>query len=212
MKTKPILFSTLMVQAILNGTKTQTRRIVKPLPLTLNYGKVNYKGRELTLNSLANHAKYQKDDILWVRETFAHTKQANINPIYPEYGYVYKATDQEWEDYLGWKWKPSLFMPKEACRLFLKVTDVHVERLQDISESDARAEGSRGSISIDKLCKHVDNCRKTSMHETLQSMDGYQLGFLDIWADIHGLDSWNANPWVWVYKFKRCERPKNFLK
>ncbi|NJL76031.1 MAG: hypothetical protein HC892_14455 [Saprospiraceae bacterium] len=89
-------------------------------------------------------SRYNIGDILYVRETWQHTKCLNINPEDENYGYVYKASENGLlfsENYENWNWKPSLFMPKEAARIFLKVTDVRKERLQNISEEDAICEG-----------------------------------------------------------------------
>lgn len=230
MKTKPILFSTPMVQAIINGTKTQTRRTKGLDNLNKNPDWFRYDGISNYIDHLYKHyfelvdlqgepkeqytsvdAYVKAGDILWVRETFADaTLGEKLSPKTVAYKADYTNEENNLPKNKG-IWKPSIFMPKEACRLWLKVTDVSVERLQDISEDDAIAEGARGSIPIDKLCKHVDRCKNRYMHETLNNMSGHQLGFLDIWADINGLEYWFANPWVWVYKFERCEMPKNFL-
>jgi hypothetical protein len=112
---KQILFSTEMVQAILDGWKTQTRRVVKTIDArgfrTANLPFEDFYGREFK-------CPYgQPGDVLWVRETWAHTSQLNINPEDENYGYVYKADGQPWEDYEGWKWKPSIHMPREAARM-----------------------------------------------------------------------------------------------
>src|SRR5690554_3627422 len=97
---KPILFSTPMVQAILKGQKSQTRRVVKP-PKKCN----------------AIPYPFPPGDILWVRETWQHTKILNLHPSDEDYGYMYRADGGDWEYIDGWSWKPSIFMPKEACRL-----------------------------------------------------------------------------------------------
>ena len=165
---KPILFSTPMVQAILEGRKTQTRRIVKPQPdfdrawknlgMTEKFGleteleipELDLTGYFLGVSSPIGDGlkatgicipnipiKIHKGDILWVRETWRYSDDLR-NP------YLYKQKEYEdWKpEYLqGIKWKPSIFMPKAACRIFLEVTDVRIEKLQDISEEDAVAEG-----------------------------------------------------------------------
>lgn len=160
-----------MVQAILKGQKWQTRRVVKPQPdsrgpRTANVLFEDWHGKEI-------RPKYKVGDILWVRETWQHTKVLNLHPTDAAFGYVYRADGQPWEDYEGWTWKPSIFMPKEACRLWLKVTNVRVERLQAISEADARAEG-------------------------FDSIDS----FFALWQKLNGTESLAANPWVWVYEFE----------
>lgn len=168
---KPILFSTPMVQAILKGQKWQTRRVVKD-PLAISLAEAGHYNNVLTL------CNRRPVDVLWVRETWQHTKVLNLHPTDENYGYVYRADGQPWEDYEGWSWKPSIFMPKEACRIFLKVTNVRVERLQLISEADARAEG-------------------------VDSVDS----FFALWQKINGTESLAANPWVWVYEFEVIPKP-----
>jgi hypothetical protein len=169
-KETPILFQTEMVQAILDGRKTQTMRICKDLPC-LEIG----KGKKCKFG--------QPCDLLYIKETFAHTDQLNINPQDENYGIVYRADGQPWADYEGWKWKPSIHMPKIASRIWLMIEDIRVERVQDISEQDCRAEGvSRGYWPSE------------------ESWGKY--GFEDLWVLINGEESWNTNPWVWVVKFK----------
>lgn len=158
---KPILFSTPMVQAILKGQKRQTRRVVKPPKKSTDM------------------PPHRPGDILWVRETWQHTKILNLHPSDEDYGYVYRADGGDWEYIDGWKWRPSIFMPKEACRLWLKVTNVRVERLQSISEADAKAEG-------------------------FDSVDS----FFALWQKINGTESLAANPWVWVYEFEVISKPR----
>jgi len=182
MKNVPILFSTTMVQAILNGSKTMTRRVVKNFAATYEcpYGQIG--------------------DVLWVRETHQYTDASlNFQP-----GYVYKATDPDWETMEGWKWNPSIHMPKAACRLWLKVTNVRVERLQDISEEDAIAEG------IERINPEGLLAFKSYAVDYPATVFPY-VSFQTLWHKINGRESWEANPWVWVIEFEPCEMPKNFL-
>lgn len=199
-KFKPILFSTPMVQAILDGRKTQTRRSIKQQPQTAQHGKVLYKDRELTINSLVNHAPILKGDILWVREAF-------YQPISAEFigKYYYRANLAE----QGWNftWKPSIFMPRAAARIFLKVTNVRAERLQDISDTDAIAEG----IALQFSYLH----QKLIWKDYLKASVGWDyeyavFSFQSLWESINGQKSWAENPWVWVYDFERIEKPKGF--
>lgn len=164
---KPILFSTPMVQAILKGQKTQTRRIVKQ-PEAVELLELGQFGDALDLS------KHRKGDILWVRETFR--PKSHGMPIGDPY--EYRATALEDGNPTDEPWKPSIFMPKEACRIFLKVTNVRVERLQSISEADAKAEG----------------------------FDSIDL-FFALWQNINGTESLAANPWVWVYEFEVIPKP-----
>lgn len=202
---KPILFSTPMVQAILSGSKTQTRRRVK--------SDANYiQWQPIVLNGYGGFCdehgkpvkpKYQIGDILWVRETWQHSLIPN--------DYCYKA-DTDNPIYLdqSWKWKPSLFMPKEACRIFLEIEDVKVERLQDITEEDAinegifdmyRGKGIIGNAYRNYLDKEggYDSVADDAIHS-----------FQTLWQKINGISSWDDNPFVWVNSFKSIERPSNF--
>lgn len=188
MAIKPILFNTEMVRAILDGRKTVTRRLVKFLsrknPNWTGYvkdGLMLYNGRN---EPCIKKAPYQPGDILYVRESYSELS----------FGYVYKA-DGENIDHLGnvIKWHPSIHMPKEAARIWLKVTDVRVERLQDMWASDVSKEG----LLFNK---------PTTVDEML-------LAFAKLWNSTikkSDIDSygWNANPWVWVIEFERCEKPE----
>ena len=222
---KPILFNTDMVRAILDGRKTVTRRVMKPQPWGTcpNTGgdhelePDNFCGGVATGFVCARcgqgvcppHMKYPvgealfrpmcwPGDILYVRETWTHPSAAEIaNGADPEM-YLYKADDLQpaaWD-----KWRPSIHMPKEAARLFLRVTDVRVERLQDITDDGAKAEGANW-----KHGHHV------GVEEKMRR--GAVERFAEIWdstikpADLP-LYGWDANPWVWVIEFERCEKPK----
>ena len=189
MNTKPILFSTEMVQAILEGRKTQTRRIVK-IKGTIP----NNETKPLSTHSCKSVYHFwgidevacpygSPGDILWVRECF------NNCIINSEESFIYKA-DWETSD-VKLKWKPSIHMPKEACRLFLKITNVRVERLKDITEMDAIFEG----------CMQYD--KNTNLMTALYA-------FELLWKKINGENSWNSNPWVWVIEFEKVEKPENF--
>lgn len=192
----PMLFSTPMVKAILNGIKTETRRIVKenpdffvncvgvfPLPIKITNGAGFYgiikDGKEQMVKPKANVG-----DIIWVRETF----QVN----YPFSNFVYKADNVS--NILN-KWKPSLFMPKEACRLFLKCVSVHAERLQDIDEQGAISEGA-------------EHGRYLGIGQVGGS---FREGYFELWDQINGNGNTLLNPFVWVYKFEIIERPIDFL-
>jgi hypothetical protein len=210
----PMVMSTPMVVTILNGTKTETRRIVKPQPdYFLNC--VNGKPQPIELksgisqffavvtdemdvtNDKCIYPKVNVNDIIWVRETF------NLHSDLPEIGpeYWYKADN---EIYPGIKWKPPLFMTKEACRIFLKVVDVKVERLKDIDEESAIKEGIErlkpdGLLSFRSYAVKYDAC--------VFPIVSYQT----LWQKINGKESWDENPFVWVYKFEVVERPHDFL-
>lgn len=210
MKHIPILFSTPMVQAILEGRKTKTRRTKGLEFINESFGEWEYLGLDPLGHLMRNEygatnaiiCPYGKvGDVLWVRET--------ITILEPEHcmggmdsRFVYKAdmcddSEEVRQDYIKhgypYKWKPSIHMPKSACRLFLKVTDVAVERLHDISEEDAKAEGA------------------AKAYQTYPEKARYKLGFSNLWSKINGQKSWDENPFVWVITFERAERPPGFV-
>lgn len=227
MATKPILFNTNMVRAIMDGRKTCTRRLIKPqweeCP-TCKYVHNEYIYDKMAENVYCarcgypmepeRRSPYQPGDILYVRETFIQAA-AHI--------FWYKADNKPWMSQ-GLLWKPSIHMPKEAARIWLKVTDVRVERLQDITEDGAEAEGMPDSLDypVDKaycpLCKGegiigtVDVHSLGHMDVDCPYCDSYRKRFENLWNSINqkSLDSygWDANPWVWVIEFERCEKPQ----
>lgn len=179
MAIKPILFNTEMVRAILDGRKSCTRRVVKPQP-TARYGAQCIK------------PPYQSGDILYVRETW---KRA-LN------GYYYYEDWQRDDIADITKWKPSIHMPKEAARIWLKVTNVRVERLQEITVDGCHREG----INIETSA--------VTDGETLNRKHDFSLEkFETLWdstvkkSDIDRY-GWDANPWVWVIEFEMCEKPE----
>ena len=227
MAIKPILFNTDMVRAILDGRKSCTRRIIKPQWEECPHCK--YVHNEYIYDKLAENvycarcgyplkpkrrSPYQPGDLLYVRETFIQAA-AHI--------FWYKADDNSWISE-GLRWKPSIHMPKEAARIWLKVTDVRVERLQDITEDGAEAEGMPDSLdypvnkSYCPLCKGdgiigtVDVHSLGHMDVDCPYCDSYRKRFENLWSSINqkSLDSygWNANPYVWVIEFERCEKPQ----
>lgn len=201
---KPILFSTQMVQSILEGRKTMTRRIIKPQPKLIESSGRWYWEKALDVNgsplvdASRNWWEYygtspygKVGEVLWVRETWVHTGAY----------FIYKAGNKwsdEWlnDDYVPTgekiKWKPSIFMPKEACRIFLEITDIRVERLQEISEEDAIKEG-------------ISKCRPTNSKKGMYHTAPIGL-FKELWQSINGKESWDSNPFVWVIEFKRIDK------
>jgi len=187
---RPILLKDEMVRAILDGRKTQTRRVMKPQPeggLDFTpfapFGVVNGKGNPL----ICRHG--QPGDRLWVRETWQHLhnegqkaeefEQWQQNSI--DCFYLADESSPNNKPMSG-RWRPSIHMPRWASRITLEITDVRVERLQDISNEDAVAEG------IGTPC----DMRYAALD-----------AFKPLWESINGHDSWEANPWVWVIEFKR---------
>lgn len=229
MAIKPILFNTEMVRAILDGRKTCTRRVVKPQPdekHTYSLGFVIDSTEKKAVGCFGfgideyggsiQYAKppYKPGDILYVRETWcgwylplvgmhycyrATEPDGNKRPTSPEY-------DCDVEKI---SWHPSIHMPKKAARIWLKVTDVRVERLQSITEEGAIREGAEG-----EKCHHINagafgctDCMNTGWIEPPQ------VEFMQIWDSTikkSDLDrcGWDANPYVWVIEFERCEKPQ----
>ena len=208
MATKPILFNTTMVRAILDGRKSCTRRIVKPQQLVgilpdkckngvpeefLKQKKFMFKPycdmTDIELINTAYKAPYQPGDILYVRETW---KQA------PN-GYYYYEDWQRNDIADITKWKPSIHMPKDAARIWLKVTDVRVERLQEIT-----------GLSIQKEGIEVDPKKCVSEFDFITELVLLFQGLWDSTIKKSDLDryGWDANPYVFVIEFERCEKPK----
>nr|DAY87941.1 MAG TPA: ASCH domain protein [Caudoviricetes sp.] len=203
MNVKQILFNTEMVRAILDGRKTCTRRVIKPQP----YGKCTYPLGFVTdstekkevgcfgfgvdeCGGSIQYAKpsYQPGDILYVRETWKNAPN----------GYYYYEDWQRNDIADVTKWKPSIHMPKEAARIWLEVTNVRVERLQDITIENALKEG------VDKYIRLNGELDENSIITS----------FIGIWnstvkksdLDFYG---WDANPYVWVIEFEVCDKPES---
>lgn len=206
---KPILFNTEMVQAILDGRKTCTRRIVKgfiPDDAIWGYTTFTPKGCISCRGTFSDgygekffKLPYQKGDILYVRETWSH-------PINPESDkrYVYRADDVAENGYKNDShiWHPSIHMPKEATRIWLKVTDVRVERLQDITFDSCKNEGIYDDYKTYSEA-YANNLRRVAYPKAFARLWDSTVKKSDI--DCYG---WNANPWVWVVDFERGEKPK----
>ena len=205
-KERPILFSAPMVRAILDGRKTQTRRIAKVTDKDCKPGMITPLAGFVP-RTIANHISYcpygKTGDRLWVRETF---KQYNGIISYKADGnWISDFNDiDNFNPHENIKWKRSIHMPRSASRILLEITGVRVERLQDISEEDAIAEGiSRVPF---RPCDGWPIC------------DGYMVGkddgvtglaakastaYKKLWESINGPGSWDMNPFVWVVEFRR---------
>lgn len=209
MKETPILFSTPMVQAILNGTKTQTRRVAIPVKDKTFCGgyKFGFSKQWCAIDypELENTSKYgEPGNLLWVKETFyaygywkknGLTKTGKQKWIFTDSS-IYAYQDEKPNTVcknsyrkVGWYKRPSLFMPKTAARLWLQITGIRVERLQTITEADAKAEGAQLGTAYYKA-------------DPTQGYSSHQVGFIDLWCKINGVESWAANPYVWVIEFK----------
>lgn len=219
-KERPILFSAPMVRAILEGRKTQTRRVVKPQPEFRDvqgmFGSWTFKGGLLYPNAksdvLALCPYGQHGDRLWVRETFfrvPHPADCGLaresiphswDAACAEAGRIIYRADRGSDIAIdGMQWKPSIHMPRRASRITLEVTSVRVERLHAISEADAVDEGiQRG---LDGYWNGAPHVVKGTPRAMLSPIDAFR----DLWTSINGAGSWDANPWVWVVEFKRVE-------
>lgn len=231
---KPILFSTPMVQAILEGRKTQTRRIIKHQPtIDAQTGDWLYKSvldgyEEVSpiedwVKIKASNCPYGKiGDILWVRESWqligwnfeegemlikyktGETETCDMHDPDEDSSWLIDQVEQlenkgviqvdpKNEERFCFTdkpqpWKPSIHMPKEACRLFLKIKSIRVSRIQEIGDDEICAEGL-GKVKYSEAYGE----------------------FKKLWELINGKDSWNQNPWVWVIEFEQTQRPDNFL-
>ena len=175
-KERPILFSGPMVRAILEGRKTQTRRVVRLPKDASPYAELHHidlLGNAVFTDGSVVRAFAQAGTRLWVRETWSGTGM----------DVVYKS-----DDLSSWRqlspWRPSIHMPRWASRITLEVTGVRVERLQDISEEDAKAEG----VTLKGTSRYDGEARDA---------------FESLWCSINGAESWDANPWVWCVSFRK---------
>lgn len=214
-KMRPILFNTEMVRAIMDGRKTVTRRVMKPQPVFNGYfwelGGAGWSDTitsfaPMTCHSLYNRAPFHVGDTLYVRETW--TECPDLFGELPQY--IYRAnysedelnqeetTEEIYTDFPSCvRWKPSIHMPKEAARIFLRVKNVRVEHLQTISDDECAMEG------IWPLYTGPIDGRE----------EYYKTAFANLWdltikpvnIPIYG---WRANPWVWVIEFEKCNRPE----
>ena len=207
---KPILFSTEMVQAILDGKKTQTRRVIKIDDAPENW-KISIAGTSIVRTEPydVKLPRYAAGDILWVRETWTWLPHWNCESdeagycrgctkIYKgEHGcFIYKENMPDWED----GWCSPIHMPRDAARIFLKVKGVRVERVQEITVDDCRLEG---------CC--CSDCLQTGPHSPDCKCDTL---FYNVWNDINAKRGygWDTNPWVWVVEFERISKDEAYKK
>jgi hypothetical protein len=210
MRERPILFSAPMVRAILAGTKTQTRRVLKQATgpslsvgieddagvAELSWLWGDGPGHEVHEMIKKVPCPYGKpSDRLWVRETWG------FNPDFPDMPGRACFRADPGHEYDGIRWRPSIHMPRAASRLSLEITGVRVERLQDISEADAMAEGVEFiDLPTGRAFLNYDSSTKTARNFTFTSaVDSYRT----LWTAINGTGSWDANSWAWVVEFRR---------
>lgn len=229
----PILFSTPMVQALLDKRKTQTMRIVKSQPSTVTsefahhplqwpkkpwVARFKYGDRDAYEVTDAYKCPYGKPgDLLWVREKWYAVERegqgiGNQFIVFDDELDANEAPLRSTNKLYRWGCHPSIHMPKEAARIWLQVTDVRVERLQDITETDAIAEG------VQPYCEGVEKCPSQycqrmgcqsagEYYHYLRDLDDFPTfsakeSFESLWQSINGSESWQTNPWVWVVSFK----------
>lgn len=231
-KERPILFSGAMVRAILDGRKTQTRRVVKPQPPSKDWLiNVAHAGQDVSLWN--DHGKWRMcgavcvcreamgnqwpkghewkcsygavGDRLWVRETWAVVPQVTDNG--PKHKAKGDGTGATWRaswdgNPSGFKWKPSIHMPRWASRLTLEICGVRVERLNDISEWDAISEGA---MTLPNRPTYEAECAEAKSRGEKRPPigDSPRHRFQRLWIEINGEESWSFNPWVWVVEFKK---------
>jgi len=179
-----------MVIAILDGRKTQTRRVIKDKDIT-NWFDIDADGKAIAYIDQAtgdsypptHKARNKPGDILWVRETWS--KDENGEYVYRT---NYGTTEDDSFPSSMFKWRPSIHMPREAARIFLRVTNVRVERVQEITEDEAIKEGAKAYGQ--------NNCSGTSA----------RIAFAEIWDKTTTKYEWRTNPWVWVYEFERISK------
>jgi hypothetical protein len=182
----PILFNTLMVQAILENRKVNTRRIINPKNNDGIRASMIYKSGLKDSDGHEVKKPYQIGDTLWVRETYLKADDS----------YHYKADEtkasKEIRESYGYKWKPSIHMPRIAARVFLKVTAVKMQRIKDITEPEALKEGF-----ISTAVSNLEGDDYTGLY-------AYE-HFINVWDDIYAKqgNGWDFNPWVWVIEFEK---------
>ena len=197
MTCKPILFNTDMVRAILMGQKTQTRRVIKPQPTNPRWNNIGWLGWN-DGHGYRTKPPCEDGDVLWVRETWSTTDKCGLYPNWPTDGihYIYKADDPDCSAAKEARWYPSIHMPKQAARVFLRVKDVRIDGLQAMDEEAAIAEGFADSPAGtgSSLTRFAEFWDKTIKREDLREF------------------GWHADPWVWVIEFERCEKPEGWDK
>lgn len=226
-KFHPILYSTPMVKSILNNLKNQTRRtkgleffnqapekyrydgndqpdLLEPLDKNFHWFEfVGSDGKPMEAYKSVKCPYGQVGDILWVRETFAYSDDLD-EPYWYKQNFE-EEYNEEYLDRMKGIWKPSIHMPKEAARIFLEITNIRIERLKDISDSDAKNEG------VELKIYPSQNFYRTYTMEGIYDEFTAKDSFETLWIHINGSDSWYSNPWVWVIEFKQIEKPQNFI-
>jgi len=220
MKERPILFNGEMVRAVMDGAKTQTRRIIKDVLETYLFvgmadNRAIFSDPDSPVVAEWKCPYGVAGDRLWVRETFRFVTDPKLWTCIEYRADMARIKPTGWNDKQGWQaeieggeefnepgpWRPSIFCPRFGSRINVEVFDVRVERVQSIDEADAKAEGTHSLI-------HKDMDPGTGAH--ISNTLSYRWGFAELWDSINGKPrkdgtdiSWAANPWVWVVEFKR---------
>lgn len=220
---RPIIFSTPMVRAIMFGQKHMTRRLsglerinrrpgdwIKPVfdpsdekwVFTAEHGESEQVRLKCRFGAIGDH--------LWIRETFMPALLGIDDGGLDQYGYLYKSDGPEWYEAIvanmeDQRWKPSIHMPRQASRISLKITNIRIERLLEISDADCIEEGIEEEMDPlfpgERLFKFYPN--KDLRDETFNTSP--RTSFYSLWELIHGLGSWHLNPWVWVIGFNQIK-------
>lgn len=210
---RPIIFSAPMVRAILDGRKTMTRRIIKPQPWIDDMGNLcspapagrvqcwgqSIDGKPYWRHFVAKYVRWRPGDRAWVRETWAPLDRCTTNDpgvqALVDRGF-YRADDSTVDGEIS-HWTPAIHMPRRVSRLTLLIENVRVQRLQDISEEDARAEGVE---------RHGDGWRNYLMSSPRRRCPNARDSFSTFWTSIHGPDAWDRDPWVVALTFRPVHR------
>ena len=245
----PLLCSTPVVEALIAKRKTKTRRttgLENDKEVAANPNAPGWFMNELGEAIKCPYGKV--GDVLWVREThyaYGHWRVCGLTKKTKKLKYEFVPCDDE--DILfdnkiyspelnatfnlevkpnnyrleGWYKRPSLFMPKKACRFFLQIKSITVEQLNDISEEDSIAEGVESCNSVKqkfgctpmvmKLYRDYERKDNSLIDYPCNGFDNPILSFQTLWESINGKDSWNKNPWVWVIEFEQIEKPADFI-
>jgi hypothetical protein len=211
-KERPILFSAPMVRALLGGTKTQTRRLVKPQPESEHGGEPywfvggyrawTYRDTQDVLRKGGNvlPCPYgEPGDRLYVRETWAQDSEDGALFYRADVGSGNEADDWErnrLDGAPGYQWRPSIHMPRRVSRIHLEIVAVRIERLNEVSESDALAEGVKAKWEPGCSGRLMEAIGSFSFRPAAST-------YAELWEQINGQGSWDANPWVWVVEFRR---------
>lgn len=193
MKEHPILFSAPMVRAILEGRKSQTRRVMKPQPDIIVGG---FPAFDDMGDLLKYPAKYRVGDRLWVRETWR--PKGHFPTGWP---YEYRATAEADYTPTDGPWKPSIYMPRAASRITLEITEVRAERLQEITRPDAEHEG------LDTFSTLYRNYNPLPLKSGAEWVTDPKESFRSLWEKINSRASWEANPYVWAISFQAMKLP-----